>query len=72
MPLNLAEFDKKYRIAKVCGTEKHKHYLESLGFVAGSQVQILSKLHEYFVVLIKDTKVGIDRRMAQNIIVLAE
>lgn len=72
MPLNLAEFEKIYRIVKVCGTDKHKHYLESLGFVAGSQVQLLSKLHDYFIVLVKDTKIGIDRKMAQNIILLAE
>ena len=31
MPLNLADFNKKYRISKVCGQEKQRHYLESLG-----------------------------------------
>ena len=72
MPLSLTEFNHFYIINKVCGLEKQRHYLESLGFVAGSQVQLLSKLHDYFIVLVKDTKIGIDRKMAQNIILLAE
>ena len=29
MPLNLADFNKKYRISKVCGQENQRHYLES-------------------------------------------
>ena len=45
MPLNLAEFHKAYTIAKVCGLERQKHYLETLGFTAGSTVEVLSELH---------------------------
>ena len=37
MPLNLAEFNTPYRISKVCGQEKQRHYLESLGFIAGRE-----------------------------------
>ena len=45
MPLNLADFNKKYRISKVCGQEKQRHYLESLGFICGSEVELLSEIH---------------------------
>ena len=45
MPLNLAEFNTPYRISKVCGQEKQRHYLESLGFVAGSEIELLSEIH---------------------------
>lgn len=31
MPLNLTDFNHFYIINKVCGLEKQRHYLESLG-----------------------------------------
>lgn len=40
MPLSLTEFNHFYIINKVCGLEKQRHYLESLGFVPGTQVTI--------------------------------
>ena len=45
MPLNLTEFNQFYIINKICGLEKQRHYLESLGFVPGTRVSILSELH---------------------------
>ena len=53
MPLSLTEFNHFYIINKVCGLEKQRHYLESLGFVPGTQVTILSELHGYYVVMVK-------------------
>ena len=44
MPLNLAQFNIKYKISKVCGQEKQRHYLESLGFIAGSEIELLSEI----------------------------
>ena len=58
MPLSLTEFNQFYIINKVCGLEKQRHYLESLGFVPGAQVSILSELHGYFVVMVKGSKIG--------------
>lgn len=71
MPLNLALFDKEYTILKVCGNEKQKHHLESLGFISGGKVTLLSELHGYYIVMIKGSKVGIDKQMAKKIILLA-
>ena len=41
MPLSLTEFNHFYIINKVCGLEKQRHYLESLGFIAGSEIMWL-------------------------------
>ena len=71
MPLNLVEFHESYTIAKVCGVEKQRHYLESLGFTAGTTIQVLSELHGYFIVLIKESKIGLEKKLAQNVIVYA-
>ena len=68
MPLNLADFNTKYRISKVCGQEKQRHYLESLGFVAGSEIELLSEIHGYYVVMVKGSKIGIEKSMAKKII----
>ena len=68
MPLNLADFNTKYRISKVYGQEKQRHYLESLGFVAGSEIELLSEIHGYYVVMVKGSKMGIEKSMAKKII----
>lgn len=69
MPLNLAEFNKKYTINKICGQEKQKHYLESLGFVSGGEVEILSEIYGYYIVMIKGSKIGLEKSLAKKIIV---
>lgn len=71
MPLNLTDFNHFYIINKVCGLEKQRHYLEALGFVPGTQVTILSELHGYYVVMVKGSKIGLDKELAKKIIVYA-
>ena len=44
MPLNLTDFNQFYVINKICGLEKQRHYLESLGFVPGARMWILTKI----------------------------
>lgn len=71
MPLNLADINTPYIIQKICGNEDQRHHLESLGFVEGTPVYILSSFFGYYVVRIKDSKVGIDKDLAKMIIVQA-
>lgn len=71
MPLNLTQFNQPYIISKILGLEKQRHHLESLGFVEGSQVSILSELNGYYVVMIRGSKIGLDKNLAKKIIVYA-
>ena len=71
MPLNLAEIGKTYVIQRVGGMEKDRHHLENLGFVHGRQIALLSELHGYYIVCIKDTKIGIEKHLAQKVILVA-
>ena len=71
MPLNLTVFNQFYVINKICGQEKQRHYLESLGFVPGSRFSILSELHGYYLVMVKGSKIGLDKSLAKKIIVYA-
>ena len=50
---------------------KDRHHLENLGFVQGRQIALLSELHGYYIVCIKDTKIGIEKHLAQKVILVA-
>lgn len=69
MPLNLADINITYIIQKICGDEDQRHYLESLGLVENTPVCILSSFFGYFVLLVKDSKIGISADLAKMIIV---
>lgn len=72
MPLNLTVFNQFYVINKICGQEKQRHYLESLGFwFPGARISILSELHGYYLVMVKGSKIGLDKSLAKKIIVYA-
>ena len=57
MPLNLAVIGIDYIVQKTCGNEEERHHLESLGFVEGASICILSAFFGYYVVRIKDSKI---------------
>ena len=71
MPLNLTDFIHFYVINKILVQEKQRHYLESLGFVPGARISILSELHGYYLVMVKSSKIGLDKSLAKKIIVYA-
>lgn len=71
MPLNLAEMDIDYTIQKICGNEGERHYLESLGFIEGATVRIVSILLGSYIVRIRESKIGINQDFAKMIIVQA-
>ena len=72
MPFNLADINVTYIIQKICGPEDQRHYLESLGLVEGTPVCILSSFFGYFVIRVKDSKIGISADLAKKIIVQSE
>ncbi|MDD3415036.1 MAG: FeoA family protein [Lachnospiraceae bacterium] len=72
MPLNLVKLNVEYVIQKICGQDKIRHHLEVLGITEGSKIMVLSKFAEYYVVLIKGSKLGLDRQLVQKIIIRAE
>ena len=44
MPLNLADINTDYTIQKICGNEDDRHHLETLGFIEGATIRIVSVL----------------------------
>jgi ferrous iron transport protein A len=56
-------------IKKVCGKDETKRFLESLGFVAGSIVTVVSEIGGNMIVNVKESRVAINKDMANKILV---
>ena len=69
MPLTMAGQDEQFLIKKINGKEEVRRFLENLGFVAGAQVSVISKISGNVIVQIKESRVAISREMAQKIVV---
>lgn len=69
MPLTMANQDEHFLIKKINGKEEVRRFLENLGFVAGTEVSVVSKICGNIIVQIKESRVAISKEMAQKIIV---
>lgn len=69
MPLTLATVGEENMIKKVGGNPETRKFLESLGFVAGGSVTIVSEISGNVIVKIKDSRVAVSKEMAAKIMV---
>lgn len=69
MPLSMINIGEKKQILKVNGKDETRRFLANLGFVEGSEVTVVSELAGNVIVNVKETRVAIDRSMANRIIV---
>ena len=69
MPLNLADKNNIYIIQRIVGNKDMVHRLQSLGFVVGSKISVLSEINGNYVVVIKDIKIGLAKEYVKRIIV---
>ena len=69
MPLILADRGNEMNIIKITGNDETKRFLNSLGFVAGEKVKIISELGGNLIINVKDSRVALDKGMASRIIV---
>lgn len=69
MPLTMAKIGEKQQIVKINGKDETKRFLEKLGFVEGTEITVVSVLSGNMIVNVKETRVALDRSMANRIIV---
>ncbi len=69
MPLTMVRVGEQGTIRKVGGKEETKRFLENLGFVAGSDITVVSEIGGNIIVSIKDSRVAIGKDMANKIMV---
>lgn len=69
MPLTMSDTGRASMIKKIGGNEKTKRFLESLGFVTGGEVVVVSKNNGDVIVNVKETRVALSRELANKIMV---
>lgn len=69
MLLTMARSGEINYIKRVGGNEETKRHLETLGFVVGGAVTVISSLNGNLIVNVKDSRVAISREMANKIMV---
>lgn len=69
MPLSMAAIGELHIIKKIGGREDTRKFLESLGFVAGGAVTVVSEIAGNMIVNVKESRVAINKDMANKIMV---
>ncbi len=69
MPLTMAGHGEVNSIKKIGGKEETKKFLETLGFVVGGSVSVISEMGGNLIVNVKDSRVALSKEMASRIIV---
>lgn len=69
MPLTMMKTGESCSIKRVGGKEEVRRFLESLGFVEGSNVKVVSEINGNVIVNIKESRVAISKEMANKIMV---
>ena len=69
MPLTLANVGEENMIRRIGGSPQMKKHLEDMGFVAGGNVTVVSRIGGNLIVNVKESRVAISREMAVKIMV---
>lgn len=69
MPLSMMRSGEKNTIKKINGKDDTKRFLESLGFLVGTSVTVVSEMGGNMILNVKDTRIALDKAMAMRIIV---
>ena len=69
MPLILAGKGNEMNIIKITGTDETKRFLNSLGFITGENIKVISELGGNLIINVKGSRVALDKGLASRIIV---
>ena len=69
LPLSMASQGEPVIIKKIGGKQETKKFLETLGFVVGGTVTVVSEINGNMIVNVKDSRVAIGKDMANKILV---
>ena len=69
MPLTMATMGEVNKIVKVGGNEETRRFLENLGFVAGTEITVVSSIGGNLIVNVKDSRIAVNEDMARHIVI---
>ncbi len=69
MPLTMAKSGETVTIRKISGKDEVRQHLAELGFVVDSDVTVVSEIAGNLIVQVKDSRIALDKTMANRIMV---
>lgn len=69
MPLSMARPGETVTIRKITGRDEVRQHLAELGFVVDTAVTVVSELAGNLILQVKDSRVALDRSMANRIMI---
>ena len=69
MPLTMAKAGETVTIRKITGKDEVRQHLAELGFVVDSDVTVVSEIAGNLIVQVKDSRIALDKSMANRIMV---
>ena len=69
IPLSFASSGEESVIKSVGGKPEVRQHLENLGFVVGGKVTVISAINGNLIVNVKDSRVAVDKTLANKIMI---
>ena len=69
MPLLMARRGETNKLRAVHGKDEIKRFLANLGFVEGSDVNVISEIDGNLIVNVKDARIALSKQMAAKIFI---
>ena len=69
LPLTMAKPGEECIVQRIGGKDEVRRFLETLGFVVGSEVSVVSENNGNMIVNVKGARIAISREMANKIMV---
>ncbi len=69
MPLIFASAGSEVQVINVRGTSEVKQHLFDIGFSEGEKITVIQKISSGLIVKVKESRIAIDRNMAEKIMV---
>lgn len=69
MPLTMARTGTENTVRRITGKDETRRFLESLGFVEGGTVTVVTQLSGNLIVNVKDARVALSESMARRIMI---
>lgn len=69
MPLTMAKPGETVTIRKITGKDEVRQHLAELGFVVNSDITVVSEIAGNLILQVKESRVALDRSMANRILI---
>ncbi len=69
MPLSMSKKGETVTIRKITGKDEVRQHLAELGFVVDSDVTVINEIAGNLILQVKDSRIALDRTMANRIMV---